>query len=162
MRKNGERADVSLSVSLIKNSAGQATGLAAIIRDIARANQAEKALRDSEARFRLAFEHAPFGLCMTTADSRILQANGTFCRMLGYSSAELTGLGWLSITHPADQERSLEAYERLSGEQVPYVELKKRYIHKQGHTVSARLRMSMVDLDGMHQFVAHVEEITMP
>ena len=160
MRKNGERVEVSLSVSLIKNSAGQATGLAAIIRDITRAKQTEKALRDNEARFRRAFEHAPFGMSVTTADSRILQANATFCRMLGYSAGELIQLGWFSITHPADQERSLEAYQRLLRDQSSYIEIEKRYMHKEGRTVPTRLRMSLVDLDGSYQFLAHVEETT--
>ena len=158
MRKGGERVEVSLSVSLIKNSAGQATGLAAIIRDNTKVKQAEKALRDNEARFRRAFEQAPFGLSMTTADSRILKVNGPFCRMLGYSAVELIELGWFSITHPADRPRTLQAYEELLREQRSYVELEKRYIHKQGHTVFARLRMSVIDLDGTYQFVAHVEE----
>ena len=127
--------------------------------DSAEVGLAEKALRDDEVRFRMAFENAPFGLCMTTADSRILQVNGTFCRMLGYSAAELTALGWLDPTHPDDRERSLQAYQRLERDQVPYVELEKRYLHKQGQTVSARVRMTVIEYAGSFQFVAHVEEV---
>jgi PAS domain S-box-containing protein len=78
--------------------------------------------------------------------------------MLGYSALELIETGWLSITHPADQARCVQAYERLLRDQPPYVEIEKRYIHKTGRTVSARLRMSMIELDGTYQFVAHVEE----
>jgi PAS domain S-box-containing protein len=159
VRKNGERVEVRVSVCSVRNSAGQVTGTAAIIHDITKAKLAEKALRDDEARFRMAFENAPFGLCMTKVDSRILQVNGTFCRMLGYSAAELTALGGLDLTHPEDRERSLQAYERLERDQVPYVELEKRYLHKQGHTVPARLRLSVIEYDGSFQFVAHVEEI---
>ena len=159
VRKSGERVEVSLSVSLVKNSVGQASGLAAIIRDNTKVKQAEKALRDNEVRFRRVFEHSPFGMCLTTADSRILQANATFCRMLGYSPLELTELGWLGIIHPADQERCVQAYKRLLRDQLSYVELETRYIHRQGRTVSARLRISMVDIDGTYQFAAHVEEI---
>jgi PAS domain S-box-containing protein len=157
VRKNGERVDVSLSVSLIKNAGGRATGLAAIIRDNTKVRQAEKALRDSEVRFRRVLETTPFGICVTMADSRILQANGAFCRMLGYSAAELSELGWLSITHPADQELSLEAYKRLLSDQLSYVEIEKRYIHKEGHSVAARLTISVIELEGAYQFVSHVE-----
>ena len=159
VRKNGERVEVRVSVCAVRNSAGQVTGTAAIIHDITKAKTAERSLRDDEARFRMAFENAPFGLCITKADSRILQVNGTFCRMLGYSAAELTALGWLDLTHPDDQERSLQAYQRLDRDQVPYVQLEKRYLHRQGHTVSVRVRMSVIEYDGTFQFVAHVEEI---
>jgi len=159
MRKNGERVEIALTVSLIKNSAGHATGTAAIIREITKAKQAEKALRENEASFRKAFEYAPLGLCMVAPDSRILQVNETFCRMLGYTASELTAMGTARITHPDDRERSLHAYERLVHERPPYVELEKRYLHKEGHAVSARLRMSAIDLDGFLQFVAHIEEI---
>ena len=159
VRKNGERVEVRVSACSVRNAAGQVTGTAAIIHDITKAKAAEKSLRDDEARFRMAFENAPFGLCMTTADSRILQVNGTFCRMLGYSAAELTALGWLDPTHPDDRERSLQAYQRLERDQVPYVELEKRYLHKQGQTVSARVRMTVIEYAGSFQFVAHVEEV---
>jgi PAS domain S-box-containing protein len=159
IRKNGDRVEVSISVCSVRDSAGQTTGSAAIIRDITKAKLAEKLLRDDEARFRMAFENAPFGLCMTTADARILQVNGTFCRMLGYAAAEMTALGWMDVTHPDDRERSVQAYELLVQGQGAYVELEKRYIHKQGHTVLARIRMSVIEYDGSYQFVAHVEEI---
>jgi PAS domain S-box-containing protein len=162
IRKNGERVEVSLSVCLIRNSAGQATGSAAIIRDITKTRQTEKALCDDEARLRGAFEHAPFGLCMTTPDSRILQVNGTFCRMLGYSAAELAALGWLRITHPDNQAGCLQAYERLLRGEASCVEFEQRYIHKQGHTVTARLRMSVVDLGGSFEFVAYVDDAAHP
>lgn len=79
--------------------------------------------------------------------------------MPGYSVAELVELGWFTITHPADQELSLQASERLLRDQPSYIELENRYIHRQGQTVSVRLRMSVVDLDGTYQFVAHVEDI---
>src|ERR1017187_4452973 len=90
VRKNGERVEVRVSVCSVRNSAGQVTGTAAIIHDITKAKLAEKSLRDDEARFRMAFENAPFGLCMTKVDSRILQVNGTFCRMLGQFRGRVT------------------------------------------------------------------------
>jgi PAS domain S-box-containing protein len=52
----------------------------------------EEALRESETRFRSLFENATIGLYRTTPDGRILLANPTLIRMLGYSSfAEIAG-----------------------------------------------------------------------
>ncbi|MBD0370271.1 MAG: PAS domain S-box protein [Pyrinomonadaceae bacterium] len=48
----------------------------------------EEALRESEARFRSLFENATIGLYRTTPDGRILLANPTLIRMLGYKTFE--------------------------------------------------------------------------
>jgi PAS domain S-box-containing protein len=50
--------------------------------------RAEEALRESEARFRSLFENATIGLYRTTPDGRILLANPTLIRMLGYLTFE--------------------------------------------------------------------------
>jgi PAS domain S-box-containing protein len=159
MRKNGERVQVSLSVSLIKNSAGHATGFAAIIRDVTAARRTARDLRNNESRFRSAFERAPFGMCVTTADSQILRVNDSFCRMLGYTAEELLVLGWWHITHPDDREQCLQVYQRMIADREASVEFLKRYVHKQGHAVSARLSLSAIDLDGSCEFLAHVQEV---
>ena len=50
----------------IRNGAGEVTATAAIVHDITGRRRAEQARRDSEERFRTAFEHAPFGMCLST------------------------------------------------------------------------------------------------
>ena len=53
-------------------------GVSGIARDIRERVQAERKLRESEERFREVFEHAPFGLCVTGLDGRIIQAMRRF------------------------------------------------------------------------------------
>jgi PAS domain S-box-containing protein len=55
---------------------------------IAERERIEEALRESEARFRSLFENATIGLYRTTPDGRLLLANPTLIRMLGYSTFE--------------------------------------------------------------------------
>lgn len=66
-------------------------------RDVTKRKLAEDALRQSEERFRTLFENATIGIYRTTPDGRILMANPTLLRMLGYASFE-------QLTH-----RNLEA-----------------------------------------------------
>jgi len=162
VRKGGERVNVSLSISPIRNAAGEVTAAAAIVRDITDRKRAEQALRDSEERFRTAFEHAPFGMCLSTPEGRLLRVNATLCQMLGYSEAELIARGWMEITHPDDRALSREAVERLVRDQPPYVEFEKRYIRGDGHAMWARVKISAVKEGGgaSWYFITHIEDIT--
>jgi PAS domain-containing protein len=60
-------------------------GVAAIARDIRKRVDAERKVREGEKRFRGVFAHAPFGMGVSGADGRLLQANEALCKMLGYS-----------------------------------------------------------------------------
>ncbi len=160
VRKNGERADVSISLSPIRNGAGEVTAGAVVVRDVTVRRRAERALRDSEERFRSTFEHAPVGVCLATLDQRILLTNGAFRRMLGYSEQELMELGWGAITYPEDLARSQQAYCSLTREGVPVVDFEKRYVHRDGHLVWSRIRISTVnEPHGRQHFVTYVEDI---
>lgn len=67
---------------------GRVSGLVGISRDITERKTAESALRESEERFRSLYENSTVGLYRTTPEGRILLANPTIIRMLGYDSAE--------------------------------------------------------------------------
>jgi two-component system cell cycle sensor histidine kinase/response regulator CckA len=60
--------------------------VAELEKEVTQRKKAEDALRVSEERFRNIFEHSPIGIYQTTPDGRILMANPTLIRMLGYSS----------------------------------------------------------------------------
>lgn len=62
--------------------------VACILQDITDRKRAEKALRDSESRYRLLFERNPAGVFRSTPDGKLLDANETFARMFGYGSPD--------------------------------------------------------------------------
>ena len=61
-------------------------GVGGVVRDVTDLRATEKALKESEERFRSIFENATIGLYMTTPEGKILMANPTLVNMLGYSS----------------------------------------------------------------------------
>ena len=160
--KGGRRIDLSVTVSPIGNSSGGIVGAAVIARDIGERVRAEQRLRDSEERFRGAFENAPFGMSLQSIDGRFLQVNPTLCRMLGYSEAELLNSTFLDRTHPDDREASKQKIERLLSDPSTCPELEKRYLHRSGRCVWARTRISLVrDSAGSPSYcVVHAEDIT--
>ncbi len=161
-RKDGEKVDVQVSLSPIRNAAGEITATVAVVRDVTGRKRAQQALRDSEERFRSAFEHAPYGMCLGTPDARLLRANNTFCQMLGYSEEELIELGFVAITHFEDRVSSQEHLQRLLREQPPCVDFDKRYIRKDGVAIWTRVRISVLKTASEQPwyFVTHVEDIS--
>jgi PAS domain S-box-containing protein len=159
--RDGRAVDVSLSISPIRNPAGEVVGAAGIARGIGARLRAERKLRESEERFRQVFEHAPAGVCVAAPDGRFLQVNAAFCRMLGYSEPELRAMAWPDITHPDDLDASLHMRDQLWRDPGACLEKEKRYLHRAGAVVWASIRISAV-ADGGHPLycVLHAEDIT--
>jgi PAS domain S-box-containing protein len=63
------------------------TDVLSIVRDITEIHITEKALRESEERFRNIFENATLGIFQTTLEGRILKANDALARILGFDNA---------------------------------------------------------------------------
>jgi two-component system cell cycle sensor histidine kinase/response regulator CckA len=81
--------------------------VAELEKEVTQRKKAEDALRLSEERFRNIFEHSPIGIYQTTPDGRILMANPTLVRMLGYSSfTELAQRDLRNTEHFASRPRS--------------------------------------------------------
>ena len=66
-------------------------GLTGVNTDITEREHAEKALRDSEERFRMVVEAAPSGMVMTDGSGRILMTNVLAETLFGYDRGELVG-----------------------------------------------------------------------
>ena len=69
--------------------------------------RAERALRDSEARFRGLFEQAADAIFVLDPNERILDANRQACQILGYTHAELTALAACDLDANNDTEQSV-------------------------------------------------------
>ncbi|MGE5206930.1 MAG: PAS domain S-box protein [Chlamydiota bacterium] len=62
--------------------------IACVLQDITDRKRAEEALRDSETRYRLLFEHNPAGMFRCTPDGKMLEVNDAFARIYGYTSRD--------------------------------------------------------------------------
>ncbi|QIN82147.1 PAS domain S-box protein [Rubrobacter tropicus] len=144
------------------DAAGKPRGIVGISTDITRRKQAEQALRESEERFRAAFDSAAAGMALTSPEGRWLQVNRSMCEITGYAEEELIGTDFQSITHPEDLREDLEGMGRLLSGEARYHYGEKRFLHKDGHPVWVFLSASLVrDAAGEPlYFVAQVQDIT--
>jgi PAS domain S-box-containing protein len=86
--KDGHFTPVRYNATVYRDDQGAVAGVFAAARDIAALRMAESARRESEARYRVLFEHSPIGIYRTTPDGRILMANPALVQILGYASFE--------------------------------------------------------------------------
>jgi PAS domain S-box-containing protein len=162
IRKDGRVIDIALTVSPVRNETGQIIATSAFVRDITAIKASERALTESEARFRTAFEHAPTGMSLISPDWQLLQINRAACDIVGYSETELRGMRMRDITHPDDVDRTRDyAMRALAGEFGAY-ELEKRYVRPDGRIVWALLSVALVrDAAGTPRyFISQMQDIS--
>ncbi len=119
-RKDGRRFPVSVTGSPIKDGSGQVTVLSAIIRDISAHKEAEKALRDSEERFRIMADGCPTVMWVTDAAGGIQFINRAYRELLGTTYEESEGHKWQLALHPEDAPGYVAAFERAVEEHAPF------------------------------------------
>lgn len=106
--------------------------------------EAGRQIRLGQQHFLDTFEHAASGITHVDISGRLLRANQTFCRIVGYSKDELAHLSFQDITVPEDIGPDLRMLdETLAGARPSYT-LEKRYRHKDGHIVWVQLTVALV------------------
>ncbi|MEV4724356.1 putative bifunctional diguanylate cyclase/phosphodiesterase [Micromonospora humida] len=122
----------------------------------------ERALRDSEARFRAVFTGAVIGIGIAGIDGQIIDVNQSFADMLGYTPEELRQTNVSALFHPDDAAGMWEMYQELIEGKHDSVRVEKRYYRKDGSVVLTDLAVSLIRHDdGRPRFtVAMIEDIT--
>jgi len=162
IRKDGSRFPVFVSLTTLADETGTVTGFLGIIADITRRKKDEAALRESEERFRSAFDDAPIGMALVSPTGRWLKVNRALCEMIGYSAPELLATDFQNITHSEDLETDLEFLRQMLAGEIPSYQMEKRYFHKGGSIVFVMLSVSLV-CDAARQplyLVAQIENIS--
>ena len=106
-------------------------------------HRAANATRESEERFRSAFDYAAIGMAIVSSEGRWLQVNRSLCDILGYRENELLGSDFLKVTHPDDLGTALSNIRQLLKGLIPTYQMEKRYLHKDGHEVWVNWSVSL-------------------
>ncbi|MGV2828850.1 PAS domain S-box protein [Myxosarcina sp. GI1(2024)] len=101
-------------------------------------------LRESEERFRSAFEHASIGKALVSPEGRFLKVNPALCELIGYCESQLLQKTFQDITHPDDLDADLEFVRQMLANEIRTYQMEKRYCHKSGHLVWVLLSVSLV------------------
>jgi len=111
-RKDGQKIDVSITVSAINDAEGRIVGASTIARDITDRKRVEEALINSENKYRNIFENATEGIFQSTQEGRYISINPAFSKIGGYNSPDemmesVTNIKKIYV-HQEDRTRLLE------------------------------------------------------
>ena len=93
---------------------GTVAGLIMLVEDITEQRVAERALKESEARFRRIADSAPMPMWVTRLDRTRDFVNDAYVELLGVSREEARQIDWATRIHPDDRERMVA--ETIAGE----------------------------------------------
>nr|WP_276569021.1 PAS domain S-box protein [Thiocapsa imhoffii] len=124
--------------------------------------QREQSLRESESRFRLAFDNANTGMCLVDLQGRLFQVNDKMTEIFGYPREVLEGMTVNDLTEPEDIALSPTFIERAQHGGVNNAVFEKRYRHSEGHVVYGLVASALVrDASGQPlYFISQVQDIS--
>ncbi|MBX7183974.1 MAG: PAS domain S-box protein [Vicinamibacteria bacterium] len=116
VRFDGSKVSIEVNSQFIRGADGRPTEMILLIRDITARKHAAEALLASEEKHRLIIETAMDGFWLTDREGRLLEVNDAYCRMSGYSAAELRGMS-LSELKAAELREDFPRHIRRAMEQ---------------------------------------------
>ena len=122
-------------------------GIVLNARDVSERKRADRALRESEERYRDLFDNASDLVCMAAPDGALLYVNKAWQVGTGYSEDEIARMQLLDIVHSENRAHFSEVLRRvLGGERLDHVELV--LVPKAGAPITVEGNLSCTFKDG--------------
>jgi PAS domain S-box-containing protein len=155
VKKNGEVLDISVS-AIAELETGKIDHSLAVLVDITDHKRAEKALMESEQRFRLLVEHAADAFYLVDPKGRLVDVNENACKALGYTRDEL-----LTMSVP-DFSIAADSLKKILEQVVPGQPVTREVVHrrKDGTSFPVEVRIGAFEMGNAKFRVALARDIT--
>jgi diguanylate cyclase (GGDEF)-like protein/PAS domain S-box-containing protein len=143
--QNGGSLDVSLTISPVRNAAGEVTGSSIIVRDISRRRRDREALQQSEERYRSLVANLPDIVWVADETGQPVFVSSNCVSITGFTAVQICQPEfWTKRIHRADLPGVREAY-RAFFEQGGPIDVEYRFQRRDGHWIWLHNRASNSD-----------------
>ncbi|MEN6321351.1 MAG: PAS domain S-box protein [Syntrophaceae bacterium] len=159
LTKDGQAKWVEDRTYIRRDEKGNITHHQGIVEDITGRMWADKALKESEEKYRLLFESALEGI-MIVQDEKMKFANPALVELLGYPSGILTTQPFTAFIHPEDRKMVLDRHmRRMNGESVE-TDYPFRIVTSDGTEKWLQIDSKVISWDGAPASLSFVIDIT--
>ena len=120
LQKDGRIVHVFITASPIRNSAGEVTAIALLIRDMTEHRKSEQRVRESEERFRTMADSCPSLMWVTSPNGETEFINREYRRFCGLIVEQAQQGDWQSLLHPDDAPGYVEAFQNAVAEHTRF------------------------------------------
>ncbi|HKP70987.1 MAG TPA: PAS domain S-box protein [Pyrinomonadaceae bacterium] len=160
--KDDRRLTLEINSTVMRKD-GIPVGVQGIARDVTERKQAERALLESEAKFRTLAETASDAIITIDEDGIISFVNAGTEKIFGYSSDAMLGKELTMLIPERLRNRNpvgLKRYLRSSKRNVPWKAVELPGLHRAGHEIELELSFAEYDKDGRRFFTSVIRDIT--
>lgn len=147
-RPDGELRQIIITATPRFDDAKNYIGAFGIFRDITERVRVEKALRESEERYRQIVESSQDIIYRTDANGRFSYVNPVAERLLGYPKDEVIGKSYLSLILREDRSEAAEFYQRQFSEKIESTYYEFPALRKNGKEIWLGQNVQLVLEDG--------------
>jgi PAS domain S-box-containing protein len=144
-RKDGTSFWALVSGSPLFDEKRDVVGALAMVTDITALKHTEKALRRSEAEFRIVFESAAIGMALVDARGTFVRTNAALQRLLGCTESELAATSILQFSHSEDTDAERKLIEQFASGARRSYQGEQRFIRKDRTIGWGRITASRVE-----------------
>jgi len=159
IRKDGSTFPVLVYASAVIRE-GKLAGFRTILADITERKEFERALMESEAKYRSVVESSLVGFYIVQ-DNLFRYVNRRWCEMFGYAYEEVIDkLGLADIAHPDDRQAVEESVNKKLANDKDYVEYVFKTLRKDGRVLTVKALGNSIIYDGRPAAAGTVIDIT--
>ena len=146
--KDGSQRPFSINTLLMRDSQGAPAKLIGSMHDISERKKVEKALQESEARYRTLLGAIPDPVVVYNPEGKVTYVNDAFPRIYGWSKEELMG-NRIDFVPPEETEATQKAWGRSLENGTVFLETKR--LNKKGELLDIQVRTAILrDQEGIH------------